>query len=248
MLLLVDTAGATGGIALASGDESGEVKILGCRELHRRAFSLELIPAIQEVLVESGASLAELSAIAVIRGPGSFTGLRVGLGAVKGLAEATGKPVIALSRLAVMASALRFLGDSERDADLVQGDRAQGDLVHAVIDAGRAEYYYGAYRESGWTIVTESVESLETLTSKLRNTPGTVVTFEAAALDILLAFAPRQIPAAGVRQAVTLAWRSWQGGRFADVLTLDANYLRRSDAELFARPATATGKNHIVQR
>ena len=109
LLLVVDTAGPTGGVLLAGisenkKDEGSAAEILGEVELHPRQFSAELIPAIAELLRAKERRLADVDAFAVVAGPGSFTGLRVGLSAVKAMAEVTGKPILTLSRLAILAS------------------------------------------------------------------------------------------------------------------------------------------------
>ena len=112
LLLVVDTAGPTGGVLLAEevGGGAGEhradteTKILGEIELHPRLFSAELIPAIAALLRSHHRKLADLDAFAVVSGPGSFTGLRVGLSAVKAMAEVSGKPILTVSQLAVMAA------------------------------------------------------------------------------------------------------------------------------------------------
>ncbi len=97
LLLVVDTAGPTGGVLLAEADDNEsvrsvdpEIKILGTIDLHPRQFSAELIPAIAELLRTSERRLADVDAFAVVSGPGSFTGLRVGLSGVSAMAVATG--------------------------------------------------------------------------------------------------------------------------------------------------------------
>jgi len=163
--------------------------------------------------------------LAVISGPGPFTGLRVGLSAVKGLAEALSKPVIAVSRLAVMAS---IAAESGPDSDVP---------VHAVLDAGRGEFYHGVYRDGGWDCVDESLRTLEDLRAEIPRLPGTIVASEPSVMAAFRTFLPRGIPQVGARQALPLVVRSWRAGRVSDVLTLDVNYLRASDAEVLARLA-----------
>lgn len=221
--MAVDTSAETGSVALAHGESSGQIKMLGSVDLPARTFSVRLIPAISELLQSNHIALAELDGFAVVRGPGSFTGLRVGLSAVKGLAEATGKPVIALSRLAVMASM-----------------QPQAPLVHGVLDAGRGEFYSGVYRDAGWECVRESLETADSLRAALQHSVqcGGCIVAEGSVADAHEGWGQIARVHSTAADVFPLLRRCWQQQGFADVATLDANYLRRSDAELFARPQT----------
>lgn len=215
-LLAIDTAGTTGSVALGELDSRG-VQTLGHVDLAARTFAVRLIPAISTLLAERNIALADVDCIAVVHGPGSFTGMRISLSAVKGLAEATGKPVIALSRLAVMASML-----------------PQAEAVHAVLDAGRDEFYLGHYLDGGWQCVQESLETADTLREHLADGAACVVA-EDGVFAAISAQAPTTLVRPSAVDTFPLALRHWQQQQFADVSTLDANYLRRSDVELFAR-------------
>jgi tRNA threonylcarbamoyladenosine biosynthesis protein TsaB len=228
-ILVIDTAGSEGGVVLAQTENDGadpqnfdpqDLQVLGSSELQPREFSRQLIPAIADLLKNHQLSLAQMDALAVVNGPGSFTGLRVGLSAVKALAEATAKPIIALSRLAVMAS---------------MAAEPQAELVHAVLDAGRGEFYRGLYRDAGWTCEGESLQTRGELVVRLEQTPGLIVASEPTVLDTLPHFSIQKIAPAGAKEALPLALRSWQARCFRDVATLDANYLRRSDAEILSK-------------
>src|ERR1017187_3763721 len=103
LLLGIDTCGPSGSVAL--GRLNGEaVEILGQIELEGRSYSATLVAAVGELLTRSGLELRNLTAIVAVNGPGSFTGVRVGLAAAKGLAEAARIPVVAVSRLEVLAA------------------------------------------------------------------------------------------------------------------------------------------------
>jgi tRNA threonylcarbamoyladenosine biosynthesis protein TsaB len=241
LLLVVDTAGPTGGILLAHVDLSGALpdstdqatEILGVKDLHPRAFSAELIPAVAELLQANQRRLADVDAFAAVSGPGSFTGLRVGLSAVKAMAEATGKPILTLSRLAIVASTAARLFQSE-PADAP---------VHIVLDAGRGEFYHGMYRDAGKTRMAESFETLDVLVEGIRSQPGTVVVSEPAVSDLLRSIAGsllREIPPPTVRDALPLVVVAWQAGQFRDPADVDANYLRRSDAVVGSKSFGAT--------
>jgi len=103
LLLGIDTCGPTGSVALGRWSGSS-VEILGQIELEGRSYSSTLVAAVSELLARAGMQLGQLSAIVAVNGPGSFTGVRVGLAAVKGLAESARIPVVAVSRLEVLAA------------------------------------------------------------------------------------------------------------------------------------------------
>jgi tRNA threonylcarbamoyladenosine biosynthesis protein TsaB len=237
LLLVVDTAGSAGGVLLAQVSENSgggahsvdqETEILGVMDLHPRLFSAELIPAVAELLRASDRRLADLDAFAVVSGPGSFTGLRVGLSAVKAMAEVTGKPILTLSRLAILASMA---------AKLPTGESAEG-LVHVVLDAGRGEFYHGLYRDAGKTRVAESFETLDALSEKIDQQPGPVIASEASVKTAFHSAAGSrlcEVPLPSVRDVLPLAVEEWRARRFHDPARVDANYLRRSDAVVIVR-------------
>src|SRR5208282_4900292 len=78
-------------------------EILGQIELEGRSYSATLVAAVADLLSQNKIELRNLAAIVAVNGPGSFTGVRVGLSAVKGLAEPAQIPVVAVSRLEVLA-------------------------------------------------------------------------------------------------------------------------------------------------
>src|SRR6478736_1771105 len=98
-VLGVDTCGPSGSVALARLDGK-TLQILGQTELAGRSYSATLVAATGELLEQHGLVLGAICAIVAVNGPGSFTGVRVGLSAVKGLAEPAGGPVTVVSRLA----------------------------------------------------------------------------------------------------------------------------------------------------
>jgi tRNA threonylcarbamoyladenosine biosynthesis protein TsaB len=104
LLLAVDTSGKNGSLALARAmlGES-EIDVLEIVPLAGGAFSAQLVPQIAAVLKQHGHTQRDLGAFAVVSGPGSFTGLRVGLAAIKALAEALQKPIVAISLLEAVA-------------------------------------------------------------------------------------------------------------------------------------------------
>jgi tRNA threonylcarbamoyladenosine biosynthesis protein TsaB len=211
-LLLIHTAGSEGSVALAEGGE-----ILVGEVLPGRSSSERLVPAVRRLMELQGWSLRDLRAVVVVHGPGSFTGVRVGLSAAKGLSEAGGIQLIAVSRLALLA------------ASLGEGDAT----VHAVLDAGRGEFYYGEY--VGHRCVRESLLSHEEVSVTVAG-GGPVVVCEEKVAEMLSAMHPRFVDEPLAGDALPLALERIAANEFDDVSLLDANYLRRTDAEIFAKP------------
>lgn len=135
-LLTVDTSTPAGSVALSRGDELvGEV-LLNLRSTH----SDRLLPAVQQLLGEAGLQLGELDAFGVVLGPGSFTGLRVGVATIKGLALATAKPVVGVSSLQTLALQVPYPAYS----------------MSVWLDARKQEVYAGRYHwEGGLPIALE---------------------------------------------------------------------------------------------
>lgn len=224
LLLAIDTSGKQGSIALARAGEpaadGGDFEVIEIAPLVGGTFSAQLIPQIAELLSSNGFTKNGIGAFAVGAGPGSFTGLRIGLAAVKALAEVLGKPIAAVSLLeaCVVASA-------------VQGK------VMSVLDAGRSDVYVGEYeipadagrvprermlgrdeflaQAKGWTVVT----------------PDSVLAEVAGAAGLTVSIlAP--VSAADVAR---LGWSKIQAGETVTPEQLEANYIRRTDAEMLER-------------
>src|SRR5947209_20293540 len=98
LIVGIDTSGKHGGIALGQND-AGQCTLLEAAEIAGGTLSAQLVPQLASVLEKHRASKEDLGGIAVASGPGSFTGLRVGLAAVKGLAEILHVPIAAISLL-----------------------------------------------------------------------------------------------------------------------------------------------------
>jgi len=213
--LMIHTAGAEGSVAL--GDADAAHPIVATEVLPGRTSSERLVPAVRRLMVASGWKLSELAAVVVVHGPGSFTGVRVGVSAAKGLSEAGGVPLIAVSRLALLAGSV--------------GDDVE--TVHAVLDAGRGEFYYGEY--VGRRCVREVLMSTQDVIVAVSG--GLVVVCEAKVAESLAELRPRVVEEPSAGDALPFAMERFASGEFDDAARLDANYLRRTDAEIFAKPA-----------
>jgi tRNA threonylcarbamoyladenosine biosynthesis protein TsaB len=216
--LLMHTSGSEGSVALADTELADSV--VASETLPGRSSSERLVPAVRRLMEARGWKLHDLTAVVVVHGPGSFTGVRVGLSAAKGLCEAGGVPLIAVSRLALLAEC------------------AGGGTVHAVLDAGRGEFYYGEY--VGRRLVREALLSEDEVRAAVGG--GVVVVCEAKVAEALAGMRPRLVaePAAG--DALAFAVERAAAGDFDDAALADANYLRRSDAEIFAKPKGSSAK------
>lgn len=129
VLLALDTSGSVGSVGIARDGALLAEDVLESRREH----AARLVPAVEDVIAEAGVSLAELSAIAVGEGPGSFTGVRVAAATAKGLARGLGLPLWAVSSLAAAA-----LTAEEPPIQYVLFD-ARGDRVYgACYGVGRA--------------------------------------------------------------------------------------------------------------
>src|SRR5581483_6895552 len=126
ILLTIDTSGKNGTLGLGK-REGAEVRMLTEESLAGGQYSSELIPKFAAMLERCSLTKRDVDAIAVVAGPGSFTGLRVGLAAAKGLAEILQKPLTAISALEAIAAS---------------SQQKSGSVV-AALDAGRSEVFLG---------------------------------------------------------------------------------------------------------
>jgi tRNA threonylcarbamoyladenosine biosynthesis protein TsaB len=216
-VLLIHTAGSEGSVALA--DTEAAQAIVAAEVLPGRSSSERLVPAVRRLMEGLGFQLGELAAVVVVHGPGSFTGVRVGLSAAKGLSEAGGVGLIAVSRLALLAAS-------------VDGG---GGPVHAVLDAGRGEFYYGEYLAG--RCLREVLMHGEDVAAAGQG--GVVVACEAKVIESLrgLGVEVRMVEEPLAGDALGLALGRIEAGDFDDAAMLDANYLRRTDMEIFAKAA-----------
>lgn len=227
LLLSIDTCGSHGTVALARLDDAGKLEVLGQTDLPGKTYSAQLVPAIQKLMAAHHAAIPGLSAIVITSGPGSFTGIRIGLSTAKGLAEVHSIPILAVSRLAVLAHKA--------------GARA------AALDASRGEFYLGDFSvEPGGSDpasgepVRHGVESLVTrdhfqqlIPTFAHNLAVCEASAHAPAPDAVF------VPAPTASDALQFALPRLLARDFDDPLLLDGNYIRRSDAEIFSKPQTA---------
>jgi tRNA threonylcarbamoyladenosine biosynthesis protein TsaB len=225
-ILLIDTCGSSGSIALAETDVPPGV--ISTEGLPGRTASERLVPAINAITERCGLTLRELGAVVVVHGPGSFTGVRVALSAAKGLCEVLGLPLVAISRLAVVAD----LGRRS-----LASLSSEGTTVCAVLDAGRGEFYLGEY--AGRVCAGETLTARDGVERAAGRGEGVVVVCEPAVAASLAGLRPLLVSEPDAAAALPLALGRIAEGWFDDVATIDANYVRRTDAEIFAKPTAA---------
>jgi tRNA threonylcarbamoyladenosine biosynthesis protein TsaB len=138
-LLAIETATESCSVALLAGD-----RLVARSELAPRRHAELLLPMCEDVLAEAGLARADLDALAVGRGPGAFTGVRLAISAAQGIALALGIPVVPVSSLAALA---------------MQAPDDGADVL-AVIDARMGEVYAGVYRRAGDRIEAVGAETV----------------------------------------------------------------------------------------
>jgi len=237
IVLAIDTCDSKGSVAALRDDAVLKVVAHESQE----DYSSWLLPAVRECLEGSGLQKEGVDAYAPAAGPGSFTGVRVGLTAVKAWAEVYGKRIVAVSRLEALAAE-------------ASGATA---CVAAFANAQRGQVFGAVYKRNG--------AGLARLGDEMVIAPGKFV--EAAAefaggeniswvsVDAECVIAEPAWKAREMRgdrvECVTsvrapmigrLGLAALAEGRFTDALSLDANYVRRSDAEIFWKGNTAHGR------
>jgi tRNA threonylcarbamoyladenosine biosynthesis protein TsaB len=225
----LDTSGKEGGIALVEATIAG-VRVLGASALGGRMYSAEIIPQLTALLAAASLPKAGMDAFAVVSGPGSFTGLRVGLATIKALADVWSKPIAAVSMLELLAA--QHAARSGADA---------APNITVVMDAGRGELFAATYsaenpaQRNGDEMLLKLEEFWDWMgkpgVSLITPDESVAVRLRAANLAI------EQVPRPTAAEVATCGHQMLQHGRVTGAATLDANYVRRSDAELYMKAA-----------
>lgn len=219
LVLGIDTSGKSGGVTLAEADQHG-FRGIASSPIAGGTFSAQLVPTVASLLQAHGYSPGQLHGFAVASGPGSFTGLRVGLSAVKGLAEVLHKPIATVSLLEALA-----VGSG------------QSGRVAAAMDAGRSEIYFGLYdiaNGEAQTVVEKLLAQSEFLEER-NSGVAALVTSDAAVADLASTAGnkPHVVQRPGSESVARIGLRKLLRSQTVSAEALDANYLRRSDAEIF---------------
>lgn len=218
-LLAVDTTSEFGSVAISEGSRVIEEVLIESHE----GFGHILFDEIAALLARRGLRLQDLDGFAAAAGPGSFTGVRVGLTAIKGLAAANGKKAVAVSNLQALAS----FGSAP--------------LRATVIDAHRGEIY-GAVYDAALNVVQDEVVMAApawaaSLPSGLSSSDIQLITSGCTIPEWGRGIV--EAPKALAGAIAKIAAQQFEQGRAQDPAMIDANYVRRSDAELLWRDPLA---------
>ncbi len=260
LLIAIDTSGRNGSVALCRGnrDSFETVQLI---PIEGGTYSARLMPAIAELLANQQLSKEQIDAFVVVSGPGSFTGLRVGIATVKGLCEALQKPLVAVSMLEAVAvlrgpdalsmAALKGYPSASLRAGFFSG--VDSELSHTALategqpsklavglDAGRGEMYVGDFLidNSRVSMLRESIIKLEAFSREATSSSFQVLTPDAKVAETLSNSGARVqlVQPLDAEAIARIGLTKFLAGELADPATLDANYIRRSDAEIFAPP------------
>jgi tRNA threonylcarbamoyladenosine biosynthesis protein TsaB len=219
LLFAADTSGKHGSIALGQCDQGGSCKVIEVVPLAGGTFSAQLVPQLAALLSKHGFGAEDIGGFAVVSGPGSFTGLRVGLAAIKALGEVTGKTIAVVSALEAVVSAAKTRG-----------------RILAALDAGRDQVYVGQYevgertKSIGERLLTRQ-EFLTEAGGRTVVTPDDSIANTAGAAGVTV----ERVEHPRADTILRLGWEKILGGQTVSPEDLEANYLRRSDAEIFAK-------------
>lgn len=235
-ILAVDTATRCCGVAVRVGERlASELTVVS-----DRTHSVHLLAMIREALDLADLALPAIDGFAVAIGPGSFTGLRIGISTVKALAFAAGKRCVGVSSLESLAWACLPWPDG----------------IWALMDARKGEVYAGHYREQGGALERLAPEQVLPLEAALHTTatPHLFVgdgaeRYRERILSVMgglarFAAPERHFPRAGV--LARLAQPQFEAGRGVDPDRLAPRYLRQADAEL--RRHSPSGDRAVPER
>jgi tRNA threonylcarbamoyladenosine biosynthesis protein TsaB len=231
IVLALDTCDARGSLAILRNGEA----VQQIAHTTEEDYSVWLLPSVRRVLDDAGVSMAEVDAYAVATGPGSFTGLRVGLTTVKAWAEVYGRPIMGVSRLLAMAS---LAARAER-------------FVAAFFDARRDQVFGGLFRREpdglrpvGDEMVIAPQPFLEFVSEQTGQQRAAWLSMDPQCINSAGGWKEREATGETVQSVTTvlapaigrIGAKKLAAGQNVSALELDANYVRRSDAEVFWKP------------
>ena len=190
------------------------------RELHGKNHASQLIPIIAELFEASNTSRHKLDAVAVSAGPGSFTGLRIGVASAKAICYAAHKPLIALGSLQILAAGVN------------KKINASGHVICATMDAGRNEIYYGLYNSMNECVKPDEATEVGISFFELLKHHKRVIIAGSGSLkckDLSPENSPfiydneTEVKASFMNE---LAQRSWQEEQFRDLASFEPFYVK----------------------
>lgn len=194
---------------------------------YKKQHSVLIMPMIDELLKNTGTTIDSIDGFVISKGPGSFTGLRIGMATFKGMCAGLNKPIIGISSLDALAYNLAY----------------SSGIICPIIDALRSNVYTGIYtfRDNKLTTLEEPmIISMEDLIEKIR-TYNMPVTFIGNGIykydeilkssDLLLNFAPTHLNVVKASALGELGLLQFKEGKSSDSVTLKPMYLRKPQAE-----------------
>ena len=222
-ILAIETATVAGSVAVVDDNKGliGEIKVDV-----KIAHSERLMSSVEWLLRASGISIEEIDALAVSIGPGSFTGLRIGLSTAKGLSYATNKPIVPVPTIDAFAASLPFCSH----------------LICPMLDARKNEVYAGLYK---WEVrllrkilpatAINPGELLEQIRGPVVLMGDATVTYKQLITDILKTnaiFAPPSKMSPSASTVAEMAIEKINQGIITDPISLTPFYIRKSEAEI----------------
>ena len=234
LILALDTCDLHGSIALLRDTSVLQIESHDTTE----DYSSWLLPAVSRVLTAAGADLGQVDVFAAAAGPGSFTGVRVGLTTVKAWAEVYGRSIAAVSRLEALA----------------HESTGKAPFVAPFFDARRNQLFAALFHRQGTELQPVEEEMviapdifLEWCAAKAGGEPIDWIATDPKCLTQTPQWASRQAATETIQVVSAIlaprigkiGYQLAREGRLIDALALDANYVRRSDAELFWKGGSA---------
>lgn len=231
IIIALDTTAVTASVALLENE-----CVIASSSVHNKlTHSEKILPMIDEILKNSGYTIDDVELIAVSKGPGSFTGVRIGIATAKGLAFAKNVPIVGVSALEALAEGFKLLSD----ADL------ENAIISPSMDARRNELYNALFSYDGRSltrITDDRPISCEELEEELKgqrkklfiNGDGAEKLFSylnTRTTDIVPIIAPELILKQNAVSVGKLAYRKFLNGEYEDVNKIAPLYLRTSQAE-----------------
>lgn len=222
-ILSVDTALRNGNIALAQNGEVMHECVLSDDMKH----SSRVLEAVANLMQQAELVLAKLNGLAVTVGPGSFTGLRIGISTVKGMAFALNKPVAELCVLETLARQAHITPDT---------------TVTAIVDGSKQEVFMRNYRLSGGVLAAvgnyvnlgykEAAYAITAKTVLIGNGAYLIEPFLTLAQREFIKIVPSETWLLQNRTLAKMAWEKFSAGDVLDGGAVAPNYIRKSDAEI----------------
>lgn len=214
MLLAIDTSTEWIGIALFNGTNVLAEQIWRSKNYH----TVELIPAIKEMLTKTQTKASSLTGVGVALGPGSFTGLRIGLSAAKGIALGRNLPVAGIPSLEILAAA--------------QPGLRRPMLAFLEVGRGRYAYVRYQYKQGSWQAVTDiTVNDIRAMAATIKSPTYVVGDMDAEERQILgrkwktARLAPPSLCLRRPSVLAELAWAKIQAGQADDAASLAPIYV-----------------------